>query len=220
MCRNLVTILLQEFIPTCPDSSLSQFCCRSSFPPVRTPLCHNFYYRSSSPPDRTPLLSQFCCRSSSPPVRTPLLSQFCCRSSSPPSGLLFVTVLLQEFIPTCPDSSFVTILLQEFIPTCQDYSFVTILLQEFIPTCPDSSFSYIIPSPVQCDLYYLCEFGTASRRFVSRFLQELIISSGPLNGVTGYFLKKWTESKFGLLEWIRSEFEFYTVPVAESKPGL
>jgi hypothetical protein len=37
-------------------------------------------------------------------------------------------------------------------------------LQEFIPTCPDSSFSYIIPSPVQCDLYYLCEFGTASRR--------------------------------------------------------
>jgi hypothetical protein len=49
---------------------------------------------------------------------------------------------------------------------------VIILLQEFIPTCPDSSFSYIIPSPVQCDLYYLCEFGTASRRFVSHFHQE------------------------------------------------
>ena len=49
---------------------------------------------------------------------------------------------------------------------------VIILLQEFIPTCPDSSFSYIIPSPVQCDLYYLCEFGTASRRFVSHLNQE------------------------------------------------
>jgi hypothetical protein len=62
--------------------------------------------------------------------------------------------------------------MQEFIPTCPDSSFVTILLQEFIPTCPDSSFAYIIPSPGQCDLYYLCEFGTASRRFVSHFHQE------------------------------------------------
>merc|ERR1712212_60322 len=37
------------------------------------------------------------------------------------------------------------------------------IAQDFLPTCPDDTFSYIIPSPVQCDLYYLCEFGTPSR---------------------------------------------------------
>jgi len=36
--------------------------------------------------------------------------------------------------------------------------------QDFLPTCPDASFSYIIPSPSQCDLYYLCEFGTPSKK--------------------------------------------------------
>jgi len=38
------------------------------------------------------------------------------------------------------------------------------IAQDFLPTCPDDTFSYIIPSPVQCDLYYLCEFGTPSRK--------------------------------------------------------
>jgi hypothetical protein len=107
-------------------------------------LCPNFVARVH--PHLSGLLFRhnFYYRSSSPPVQTPLSSQF----------------LLQEFIPTCPDSSFVTVLflLQEFIPTCPDSSFVTILfcyrsssppvrtplssqflLQEFIPTCPDSS---------------------------------------------------------------------------------
>ncbi len=48
-------------------------------------------------------------------------------------------------------------------------------LQEFTPTCPDSSFSYIIPSPVQCDLYYLCELGRASRRWFERFFSITVV---------------------------------------------
>lgn len=37
------------------------------------------------------------------------------------------------------------------------------LQNDFLPTCPDATFSYIIPSPLQCDLYYLCDFGTPSK---------------------------------------------------------
>jgi len=37
------------------------------------------------------------------------------------------------------------------------------LSQDFLPTCPDAKFSYIIPSPTQCDLYYVCEYGTPSK---------------------------------------------------------
>jgi len=36
--------------------------------------------------------------------------------------------------------------------------------QDFLPSCPDATFSYIIPSPSQCDLYYLCEFGTPYKK--------------------------------------------------------
>jgi hypothetical protein len=72
---------------------------------------------------------------------------------------------------------------------------VIILLQEFIPTCPDSSFSYIIPSPVQCDLYYLCEFGTASRRFVSHFHRENGIGSGICLSCSSVL---WTSQMFSL----------------------
>jgi len=38
------------------------------------------------------------------------------------------------------------------------------LAKDFLPTCPDATFSYIIPSPSQCDLYYLCEYGNPSRK--------------------------------------------------------
>jgi len=38
------------------------------------------------------------------------------------------------------------------------------LSNDFLPSCPDATFSYIIPSPTQCDLYYLCEFGTPSKQ--------------------------------------------------------
>merc|ERR1719452_294995 len=38
------------------------------------------------------------------------------------------------------------------------------LPNDFLPTCPDATFSYIIPSPTQCDLYYLCEFGNPSKK--------------------------------------------------------
>lgn len=38
------------------------------------------------------------------------------------------------------------------------------LSNDFLPTCPDATFSYIIPSPTQCDLYYLCEFGNPSKK--------------------------------------------------------
>jgi len=38
------------------------------------------------------------------------------------------------------------------------------ITQDFLPTCPDDTFSYIIPSPIQCDLYYLCEYGIPSKK--------------------------------------------------------
>jgi len=38
------------------------------------------------------------------------------------------------------------------------------ITQDFLPTCPDATFSYIIPSPIQCDLYYLCEYGIPSKK--------------------------------------------------------
>jgi hypothetical protein len=38
------------------------------------------------------------------------------------------------------------------------------LSNDFLPSCPDATFSYIIPSPTQCDLYYLCEFGNPSKK--------------------------------------------------------
>jgi len=38
------------------------------------------------------------------------------------------------------------------------------LTQDFLPSCPDPKFSYIIPSPSQCDLYYLCEYGNPSKK--------------------------------------------------------
>jgi len=37
------------------------------------------------------------------------------------------------------------------------------LAQDFLPSCPDAKYSYIIPSPTQCDLYYICDYGTPSK---------------------------------------------------------
>jgi len=50
------------------------------------------------------------------------------------------------------------------LPQQEDFDSRQPLAQDFLPTCPDATFSYIIPSPIQCDLYYLCEFGTPSRK--------------------------------------------------------
>jgi len=55
---------------------------------------------------------------------------------------------------------------QRVQPLPQKESFISeqTISKDFLPTCPDATFSYIIPSPIQCDLYYLCEFGTPSRK--------------------------------------------------------